>query len=257
MNTVNYQQQNDIVQLQLHRPDCLNAVNHQMLEELQNVFLALRDDQSVKGVLLSGSEGNFAAGADLNEIRYFSPLEAIAFAEQGQQLCRLIEAFPRPVLAAVSGYALGAGLELALCCDYIVADTTAQFAFRELSYGVLPAFGGTQRLPRLVGKSRAKEIIFSGQLLCAEESLRVGLINQLYAPEELIPQVMEQLQQICSYGLLSLQLGKEVIDTGYEINLAAACKMERDAFAVCFSTDDQKEGMSAFMEKRKPLFTGK
>lgn len=256
MKTVKYGQQDGIVQLQLRRPDCLNAVNLQMLRELQDVFTTLLADQSVRGILLSGSEKDFAAGADLNEIRHFTPLEAIAFAEQGQRLCSLIERFPRPVLAVVNGYALGAGLELALSCDYIVADTTAQFAFRELSYGVLPAFGGTQRLPRLVGKSRAKEIIFSGRLCGAEESLRIGLVNQLYPPDELIPRVMEQMQQICSYGLLSLQLGKEVIDTGYEINLAAACKMERDAFAICFSTDDQKEGMGAFMEKRKPRFTG-
>ncbi|MCW8893522.1 MAG: enoyl-CoA hydratase-related protein [Deltaproteobacteria bacterium] len=257
MESISFTLQDGLAHIQLQRPDRLNAVSLTMLSELQELFERLGKEQAVTGVLLAGSGGNFSAGADLNEIRHFTPLEAIAFAEQGQKLCSMIEGFPRPVLVAVSGYALGAGLELALSCDYILADTTAQFAFRELSYGVLPAFGGTQRLPRLVGKAKAKEMIFTGQLLGAEEALRIGLINQLFAPEEMLVKVKGQLQQICSYGLLSLQLGKEVIDTGYEINLAAACKMERDAYAVCFSTDDQKEGMDAFIEKRQPRFTGK
>ena len=148
-------------------------------------------------------------------------------------------------------------MEIALSCDYILADTTAQFGFRELCYGVLPAFGGTQRLPRLVGKSRAKEILFTGKMVLAEEALRIGLVNQLLPAESLLDDVVQQLRKICGYGLLSLQMGKEVIDTGYEINLMAACKMERDAFAVCFSTEDQKEGMGAFIEKRKPRFTGR
>jgi len=229
----------------------------QMLTELRQQFEELQSDETIKGILLTGTEGHFAAGVDLQEIRHFTPLEAINFAEKGQQLCSLIEGFPRPVLAAISGYALGAGLELALACDYILADTTAQFGFRELCYGVLPAFGGTQRLPRLVGKARAKEILFTGKMVSAEEALRIGLINQLFPQTSLLDDVLQQLQKICSYGMLSLQMGKEVIDAGYEINLKAACKMERDAFAVCFSTQDQKEGMGAFIEKRKPRFTGK
>ncbi|MFK5927005.1 MAG: enoyl-CoA hydratase-related protein [Desulfuromusa sp.] len=257
METLLVEKDQSIAIISLHRPACLNAVNTQMLVELQQQFEVLQADETINGVLLVGAENHFSAGVDLREIRHFSPLEAISFAEKGQQLCSLIESFPRPVLAAVSGYALGAGLELALACDYILADATAQFGFRELCYGVLPAFGGTQRLPRLVGKSRAKEIIFTGQMLSAEEALRIGLVNKLHPPESLQADVLAQLQKICSYGLLALQMGKEVIDTGYEINLNAACKMERDAFAVCFSTEDQKEGMGAFIEKRKPNFTGK
>ncbi|MEA3362229.1 MAG: enoyl-CoA hydratase-related protein [Thermodesulfobacteriota bacterium] len=256
MECLKIEQIGSIAVIHLHRPACLNAVNTRLLLELQQNFEQLQADETIKGVLLTGTEGHFAAGVDLQEIRHFSPLEAISFAEKGQQLCSLIENFPRPVLAAVSGYALGAGLELALACDYILADATAQFGFRELCYGVLPAFGGTQRLPRRVGKSRAKEILFTGEIVAAEEALRIGLVNQLYPEESLLDDVMQQLQKICSYGLLSLQMGKEVIDTGYEINLQAACKMERDAFAVCFSTEDQKEGMGAFIEKRKPRFTG-
>ena len=257
MDTLLVEQRKAIAIIRLHRPSCLNAVNTQMLAELQQQFEELQADETIKGVLLTGAEGHFAAGVDLQEIRHFSPLEAISFAETGQQLCSLIESFPRPVLAAVNGYALGAGLELALACDYILADATAQFGFKELCYGVLPAFGGTQRLPRLIGKARAKEILFTGQLVSAEEALRVGLINQLFPQESLLDDVYHQLEKICSYGLLSLQMGKEVIDTGYEINLKAACKMERDAFAVCFSTADQKEGMGAFIDKRQPQFSGK
>lgn len=256
METLNIQETNGIVHIQLQRPDCLNAVNRVMLRELSQLFDQLKTDSLVNGVLMSGQGAHFSAGSDLKEIRHFSPLEAIQFAEEGQKLCHLIENFPRPVLSAVSGYALGAGLELALACDYIIADATAQFAFRELSYGVLPAFGGTQRLPRLVGKSKAKEMIFTGGMVNADEALRIGLVNQLCKEDRLIESVLCQLRDICSYGLLALQMGKEVIDTGYDINLTAACKMERDAFAVCFSTADQKEGMSAFIEKRKPDFKG-
>jgi len=257
MKTLLVERKEAIAIIHLQRPSCLNAVNTLMLDELQQQFEQLQADETVKGVLLTGAEGHFAAGVDLQEIRHFTPLEAISFAERGQQLCSLIENFPRPVLAAVSGYALGAGLELALACDYILADKTAQFGFRELCYGVLPAFGGTQRLPRLIGKARAKELLFTGNVVSAEEALHFGLVNQLFPQESLLDDVLQQLQKICSYGLLSLQMGKEVIDTGYDINLIAACKMERAAFAVCFSTDDQKEGMGAFIEKRKPRFTGK
>ena len=257
MKMLRVEKKESIAIIHLDRPACLNAVNTQMLLELRQQFADLQSDKEIHGVLLTGAEGNFSAGVDLQEIRHFTPLEAISFAEKGQQLCSLIEKFPRPVLAVVSGYALGAGLEIALSCDYILADTTAQFGFRELCYGVLPAFGGTQRLPRLVGKSRAKEILFTGQMIAAEEALRIGLVNQIFPQKTLQDDVLVQLQKICSSGLLALQMAKEVIDTGYEVNLSAACKMERDAFAVCFSTEDQKEGMSAFIEKRKPSFLGK
>ncbi len=257
MDTLAIDQKENIAVILLHRPHFLNAINTQMLTELEQILQQLRQDGQNKGILLAGAQGNFAAGVDLREIRHFTPLEAINFAEKGQQICSLIEDFPCPVLAAISGYALGAGLELALSCDYILADATAQFGFRELCYGVLPTFGGTQRLPRLVGKARAKEILFTGRMVSAEEALRIGLINQLFPQESLLDDVLKQLQQICSNGLLSLKMGKEVINTGYEINLSAACKMERDAFAVCFSTQDQKEGMGAFIEKRPPQFVGK
>ena len=257
MTTLTLNVNQGLALVQLNRADCLNAVNRQMITDLSALFEQLKLDGAINGVLLSGYNDHFSAGSDLAEIRDFTPLEAIQFAEQGQSLCRLIESFPRPIIAAVSGYALGAGLEIALACDYIVADKSAQFAFCELSYGVLPAFGGTHRLPRLVGKSKAKEIIFTGEMVNADEALRVGLINQLYEPDMMLESIIKQLNQICQYGLLSLQMGKEVIDTGYEINLSAACKMERDAFAVCFSTDDQKEGMTAFIEKRQPEFKGR
>lgn len=256
MTTLEYEFKNSIAWISMKRSDCLNAVNRLMLTEMADLFSRLLSDDTVKGVILKGQGEHFAAGADLKEIKDFTPLEAIQFAEQGQHLCKQIESFPRPVIAVVSGYALGAGLEIALACDYIVADTTARFAFRELSYGVLPAFGGTQRLPRLVGKAKAKEMMFTGSFVDADEAFRIGLINQLFDAEDLTTSIDEQLQQICSYGLMALQMGKEVIDTGYDINLAAACKMERDAFAVCFSTDDQKEGMSAFINKRQPGFKG-
>lgn len=254
MKTLNLEYRDELLIISLHRPEVRNAINSLLLEELLQVLQESFSNKTSKGVMLTGTGDDFAAGADLGEIRNFTPLEAIHFAELGQKVCRLIEDFPRPVLAAVKGYTLGAGLELALACDFIVAADTAHFGFRELAYGVIPAFGGASRLARLVGRSRAKEMLFSARMIDTAEALRTGLINQSVASEQLYPHVYDLLQKICRQSLVALQMGKEVINSGREIHLEAACKMERDAFAICFATADQKEGMRAFIEKRPPRF---
>ncbi|MFO7577541.1 MAG: enoyl-CoA hydratase-related protein [Pelovirga sp.] len=256
MDTLELEYRDALLIIALKRPQCCNAVNTRMLGELETVLQQSRKRREVSGIILTGAGKDFAAGADLREIRDFTPLEAIRFAELGQRVCRQIENDPRPVLAAVKGYTLGGGLELALSCDFILAADTACFGFRELAYGVLPAFGGASRLARLIGRSRAKELLFGARMIDAQEALRIGLINHQFPAADLDREAAERLGQICGQGLLALQMGKEVINSGRDIPLDAACKMERDAFAVCFSTADQKEGMQAFIEKRAPRFGG-
>lgn len=249
--------QDGLALVEIKRPEVLNALGMQTLEELLAAFRMLKEESEVRGVLLCGAEGNFAAGADLKEIGHLSPLEATRFAELGQSVCHAMERLGKPLIAAVSGYALGAGLELALACDFIVASDTALFGFKQIEYGIIPGFGGTQRLPRLVGKSKAKELIFTAETVTASEAAAIRLVNRIYPAEALRRESLDLLTTICSRGLFSLRLAKEVIDAGYDVNLAAACLMERDAFAVCFATEDQKEGMGAFVEKRKAKFKGK
>ena len=243
--------------VELHRPEVLNALNSGMLEELHAAFSRLKNDEGVHGVLLTGAGGNFAAGADLAEMEKLGPIEATRFAELGQGVALAMEQLGKPLLAAVSGHALGAGLELALACDFIVSGEDARFGFKELEYGIIPGFGGTQRLPRLVGKSRAKELIFTARVVEAAEAAQIRLVNRLFPSANLLNEALALLGTICSRGLLSLRLAKEVIDAGSDVNLAAACMMERDAFAVCFATEDQKEGMGAFVEKRPARFKGR
>lgn len=240
----------------IFRPEVRNALATQTLLELRQALTELRDDDNIHGVLLCGGE-HFAAGADLAEIRDLTPLEATRFAELGQSLCLSMERLGKPLLCAASGYTLGAGLELALACDFILAADTAVFGFKEVEYGIVPGFGGTQRLPRRVGKAKAKEMIFSAETIDANEALRCRLVNRVIPAGQLQAEALALLATICSRGRYSLRLAKEVIDAGSDINLAAACLMERDAFAVCFATEDQKEGMGAFVEKRQPQFKGR
>lgn len=243
--------------IEINRPEVLNALDMRTLRELLSTFSMLREDESVHGVLLTGSGESFAAGSDLNKIRNLSPIDATRLAELGQSVGAAMERLGKPLLAAVDGYALGAGLELALACDFILASDRAVLGFKEIEYGIVPGFGGTQRLARLVGKSKAKEMIFSGLTVDAAEARRIRLVNQVYPAQQLRQQALELLRTICSRGRLSLKLAKEVIDAGSDVNLAAACLMERDAFAVCFATEDQKEGMGAFVEKRPAKFKGR
>ncbi len=243
--------------VEIDRPAVCNALRRRTLEELLGLLRQLREAPEIDGVLLTGTGGQFAAGADLQELRDLSPLEATAFAELGQSVGSAMERLGKPLLAAAQGYVLGAGLELALACDFIVAGEGARFGCKEIEYGIIPGFGGTQRLPRLVGKAKAKELIFTGCVIDAAEALRIRLVNRVYPDVALREEALTLLDLICSRGLLSLKLAKEVIDAGCDVNLAAASLMERDAFAVCFSTEDQKEGMGAFVEKRPARFKGK
>lgn len=246
--------ENSIATIVLNRPDKLNALSLDVLQGLENAVADLAADATIRGVIVTGEGRAFCAGADIGAMMNMEPLEAAAFAGWGQRILFSLEGMGKPIIAAVNGPAIGGGLEVSLACDFILASTEASFAFSEIKLGIIPGFGGTQRLARLVGKAAAKEMVFTGDRIGAEEAFRIGLANRVFPAESLLGEAKVMMEKIVSRGLLSLRLAKEVIDAGCDVDLKNACMMERDAFALCFSSHDQKEGMAAFIEKRPPRF---
>jgi enoyl-CoA hydratase len=225
----------------------------QLLEALQRQITALAGNSDIRGIILTGTVAGFCnCSAD----RISGSFEAAALAGLGQQVMFSLEKIGKPCLAAIAGECSGLGLELALACDFIVASHEATFGFPAIADGLIPCCGGTQRLARLVGKSKAKEIIYSGEMVDAGEALRTRLVNRLYSDEELLPKTRELLEHICSRSPNAVRIGGEVVNAGYDIDLQTACLLERDAFALCFSSFDQREGMQAFLDKRQPRFKG-
>ncbi len=247
----------NVAVVSLNRPQVKNCLNGEVLLQMQLAFASLKDNGSVAGILLTGAGTSFCAGADIDVMRTMTPFEAGRFSQLGQDVMSAIESVGKPVIAAVNGYALGGGFELALACDMIVAGKSAVFAAPEIRLGIIPGFGGTQRLTRLIGKARAKELIFTGDRIEVDKALQIGLINRVYEDTALVGEATALLKTICSRGMLSLKMAKEIISAGADIDLKTACLMERDAFALCFATEDQKEGMTAFIEKRPAQFKGK
>ncbi len=246
-----------IALIKINRPKALNAINREVLNELINVFQELGEDESIKVIILSGEGKAFVAGADIKEMINMSPTEARKFSETGHTLMGIMEKLGKPIIAAVNGFALGGGMEIAMACDFILASENAKLGQPEINLGVIPGFGGTQRLSRLVGKARAKELIFTGEMISAQEAKELGIVNKVFPSEEFLTEVKKVAAQIASKGALSLSLAKTAIDSGYNVDLASGCRIEQDLFGLCFSHSDQKEGMSAFLEKRKPKFTSK
>jgi len=237
----------------LRLPGDVDLSRRTFLETLHRQLKLLATKDAVRGVLVCGQGGQFCRVAADGPLM---PPEAARLAGYGQEVLFTLAALGKPVVAAVSGEVTGLGLELALASSFIVADHSARFGFPEIAQGRLPAFGGTQRLARLVGRSMAKQMLFSGDLITAEEALRVRLVNRLYDVAGLEQEALTLLQRICARSPLALRVGAEVVDAGYDIDLRTACLLERDAFALCFASHDQKEGMGAFLEKREPQFTG-
>lgn len=247
----------DVIIVQLNRPEAANALSRHLLTLLLDTFVMIRDDRKVKGIVITGAGKHFCAGGDITEMAAMDAMTAVRYAEMGQKLMFALERVGKPVIAAINGHAVGGGLELALACDFIVASETAVFAAPEIRFGIIPGFGGTQRLARLVGKAKAKEMIFTGNTYGAADAFDMGLVNRVFTVDSLLSESIKLMKKICSRGSFSLRLGKEIIDAGYDIDLPNACLMERDAFALCFTTEDQKEGMGAFVEKRAARFKGK
>lgn len=251
------ERQDPIVILKINRPKALNALNSATLQELSQAFAEIAQDETVRVVILTGSgEKAFVAGADIAEMRELNPLQGRRFSQLGQSVMNQIENLPQPVLAVVNGFALGGGTELAMACDLRLASEKAKFGQPEVTLGLLAGFGGTQRLPRLVGSGRASEILFTGEMLDAQEAYRIGLVNRVYPQEELMEQALAMAQKIASRAPIGVQLTKSAIHKGQNIDLISGQAYEAEVFGQVFSTQDQKEGCSAFLEKRKADFLG-
>lgn len=244
-----------IATLTINRPTALNALNEAVLDELARVVPQIIADQQVRVVILTGSgPKSFVAGADIATMRDMEPAQARALATRAHQLYATIEASPKPFIAAVNGYALGGGCELAMACDIRLASETARFGQPEVNLGIIPGFGGTQRLPRLIGKGRALEMILTGEMVDAREALRIGLVNKVVAADELMAAATGLARMIAAKGAVAVQLCKQAVGNGLEMELGKACVYETELFASSFTTSDQREGMTAFLEKRPPQF---
>ena len=242
----------------INRPAALNALTAEVLEELSAAFAELAHDASVACVILTGSGAKaFVAGADIAAMQSLDAVSAGSFARLGHEVLNAIENFPKPVVAAVNGFALGGGCELAMACDIRIAAENARFGQPEVNLGVIPGFGGTLRLTRLVGKGRAKELIFTGDMINAQEAYRIGLANKVVAAEELLATAREMATKIASKAPVAVRFAKEAIDNGMEMDLDRAGRFESNLFGICFATVDQKEGMQAFLEKRPAKFIGR
>jgi enoyl-CoA hydratase/carnithine racemase len=253
-----YQKKGPIAYVTLNRPRVMNALNKATINELRSAFEDARDDSAVRGVILTGSgEKAFAAGADIAEIANNTAVEAEEATRRGQALTDIIENLGKPVIAAVNGFALGGGCELAMACTIRIAAETAKFGQPEVKLGVMPGYGGTQRMPRLVGRGRALKLILSGDIIDAAESYRIGLVDELVLAAQVTERAEAVLNKIITNAPLSVKYALEAVNKGLETSVAEGLLIEASLFAVCASTDDKKEGTSAFLEKRAPKFQGK
>lgn len=242
----------------VNRPSKLNALNNQTIAELDATFAAIDADDSVGAVIVTGAgEKAFVAGADISELQKQGVLDGKENARRGQALTLRIENCQKPVLAAVNGFALGGGLELALACDVRFAASTAKVGLPEVSLGIIPGYGGTQRLPRLVGSGNALQLILQGDPIDASEALRIGLVNGVFEPEELLDKVKAIANRMVMRGPTALSLAKQAVRRGAQMPMADALTLEADLFGIISSTDEMKEGMTAFLEKRKPSWLRK
>lgn len=241
----------------MNRPKALNALNNQTLYELNRVIGALEQSKDIWGCILAGSGKAFAAGADIEQMAPYGGEEGRRYAAFAQSVFNRLEKLEMPVLAAVNGYALGGGCELALSCDFCYASTKARFGQPEVNLGVIPCFGGTQRFPRAVGMRMAKEIIYTGRHIMADEALELGLVNAVCAPEELMDKCMETMRLITSKAPIAVRYAKIAVQCGAEMDLHKALELEKDLAAITFATEDKILGMKAFLNKETPVFTNK
>jgi enoyl-CoA hydratase len=256
MSTLLAERQDGVAVFTLNRPDKLNALNEEVLRELEHAISDAAPGGVRCAVLTGAGDKAFAAGADIAAMKDLGPTGALRFAAIGHRVARAIEDAPFPFIAAVNGFALGGGCELALACDFIYASDKARFGQPEVNLGVIPGFGGTQRLARLVGPARARELCMTGDMVSADEALRIGLANKVFPHAELLAQAREAAKKIASKAPLAVAAARRVILRGQDVPLATANELEAAAFASLFGTADQKEGMSAFVEKRAANFTG-
>ncbi|MDD4535997.1 MAG: enoyl-CoA hydratase-related protein [Petrimonas sp.] len=251
------QRDNHLATVIINEPKTLNALNRQMLQELDSAFDKLANDKEIRVIILTGAGRAFVAGANIQEMSSMNYEEAKAFGEEGSSVFRKIETCPQPVIAAVNGFALGGGCELALACDIRIASEKATFGQPEVRLGITPGFSGTVRLSRLTGLAKAKELIFTGKAITAEEALAIGLVTRVVAPEVLMEEVRSLASAIAGQAPLAVQKSKVAINNGWDLSVSEGIELETELFAQCFETEDQKNGMSAFLKKQKTEFKGK
>lgn len=246
-----------ITTVKINRPKALNALNSDVLTELSSVFDELAMDDETKVVIITGEGKAFVAGADIGQMSSMTADEGKKFGQKGMATFRKLELMEKPVIAAINGFALGGGMELSMACDIRIASSKAKFGQPEVTLGITPGFAGTQRLPRIVGISKAKELIFTGGMIDAEEALKLGLVSKVVEPEQLMEVSMDMARKISGNGMLAVGYAKSAINRGIETDIETGMAIEGDLFGLCFATEDQKEGMDAFLNKRKPEFKNK
>ncbi len=257
-NVVHIERQEKVAVITLNRPDAMNAINFGMLDALTEAIDSVRFDPEIRVLIITGAgEKAFCAGADLKERHEMPEIRVKAFLHTLRRLYSDIEALSKPVISAVNGFALGGGMEMALATDIRIASMNASMGLTETRLAVIPGGGGTQRLPRIIGKAKAKELIFTGRRVDAREALDVGLVNQICEPHLLMDEAMIMAQMICEAGPIAIEQAKYAIDAGLETDLGTGLGIESNAYRVTIPTQDRLEGISAFLEKRKPVYTGR
>jgi len=252
--TVRYEKQDNIGIATINRPEALNALNSTVVGELEQLISEVEKDTELRAFILTGEGRSFVAGADIGEQKPMDVAQGRKWGQRGSALFRRIEKLEIPTIAAVNGFALGGGCELAMSCDIILASEKAKFGQPEVGLGITPGFSGTQRLPRRVGIAKAKELTFSGKMISAEEAKEIGLANAVYAPEELLNAAKEMANSFLKNSPVAVKYAKVCIDRGMQLDIDSAIALENEMFALCYASPDQKEGMTAFLEKRPAVF---
>jgi len=253
-----YEKSGGIATITLNRPEALNAFSKEVIEEILKALEDVKADENTRVVILTGAgEKAFSAGADIKAMKGMNALKARELSLMGEKLCDTLENLEKPVIAAINGYALGGGLEVAMACDIRIASENARMGQTEINIGLIPGWGGTQRLTRLIGKTKAKELIFTGKIVDAKTAEQLGIVNMVVPTEKFRETVQQFAAELASKAPVALKVAKALINKGSEISLDAAIALEREGFGVVASTEDLQEGVSAFIEKRKPTFKGK
>jgi enoyl-CoA hydratase len=253
-----YEKNQGIATITLNRPEALNAFSKEVIEEILQALEDVKSDENIRVILLTGAgEKAFSAGADIKAMKGMNALKARELSLMGEKLCNALENLEKPVIAAINGYALGGGLEVAMACDIRIASENARMGQTEINIGLIPGWGGTQRLPRLIGKTKAKELIFTGKIIDAKTAEQLGIVNMVVPSDKFKETVQQFALELASKAPVALKVAKALINKGSEISLDAAIALEREGFGVVASTEDLQEGVSAFIEKRKPMFKGK
>lgn len=249
-----FEVKNNIATVTFNRPEVLNAINYDVIHEFSDVVENVFDDDNIRAVILTGSGKAFIAGADIAALRSFDAAQGLEFTLYGQRVLSRLEEMKKPVIAAINGYAIGGGLEVALACDIRIASSRAKLGVPEVKLGIFPGYGGTQRLTRLTNYCTAKYLVFTGDQITAQRAYELGIVQEVTEPEDLMSRAYELAEQISLNGPIAVGMAKRAINMGMHMDLESACAFESENYAVCFATEDRIEGMDAFLEKRKPKF---